>query len=38
MITYFKAQHNIDMKQGPQNVLDYHGNNTIFTVWNFKET
>ena len=21
----------------PQNVLDYHGNNTIFTVWNFKE-
>lgn len=25
------------MKQDPQNVLDYHGNNTIFTVWNFKE-
>lgn len=25
------------MKQEPQNVLDYHGNNTIFTVWNFKE-
>lgn len=24
------------MKQEPQNVLDYHGNNTIFTVWNFK--
>lgn len=27
----------IDMKQGSQNVLDYHGNNTIYTVWNFKE-
>lgn len=25
------------MKQGPQNVLDYHSTNTIFTVWNFKE-
>lgn len=25
------------MNQGPQNVLDYHGINTIFTVWNFKE-
>ncbi|WP_447642791.1 MULTISPECIES: Dyp-type peroxidase [Chitinophagaceae] len=25
------------MNQGPQNVLDYHGSNTIFTVWNFKE-
>ncbi len=25
------------MKQGPQNVLDYHGTNTIFLVWNFKE-
>jgi len=25
------------MTQGSQNVLDYHGNNTIFTVWNFKE-
>jgi putative iron-dependent peroxidase len=25
------------MKQGPQNVLDYHGTNTIFSVWNFKE-
>lgn len=24
------------MGQGPQNVLDYHGSNTIFTVWNFK--
>lgn len=24
------------MKQEPQNVLDYHGNNTIFTVWNFR--
>lgn len=21
----------------PQNVLDYHGNNTIFMVWNFKD-
>jgi putative iron-dependent peroxidase len=21
----------------PQNVLDYHGNNTIFMVWNFKK-
>ena len=20
----------------PQNVLDYHGNNAIFMVWNFK--
>lgn len=25
------------MKQGPQSVLDNHGNNTFFTVWNFKE-
>jgi len=25
------------MKQGPQSVLDYHGTNTIFLVWNFKE-
>jgi putative iron-dependent peroxidase len=24
------------MKQGPQSVLDYHGTNTIFSVWNFK--
>lgn len=24
------------MKQGPQNVLDYPGTNTIFSVWNFK--
>ena len=21
----------------PQNVLDYHGNNAIFMVWNFKK-
>lgn len=26
------------MNQGPQNVLDDHGTNTIFTVWNFKES
>jgi porphyrinogen peroxidase len=26
---------NMDPK--PQNVLDYHGTNTIFMVWNFKE-
>lgn len=25
------------IKEGPQNVLDNHGTNTIFTVWNFKE-
>ncbi|WP_434981441.1 Dyp-type peroxidase [Daejeonia sp. YH14] len=25
------------MKQGPQNVLDFHGTNTIFAVWNFKD-
>ena len=25
------------MTQEPQSVLDYHGNSTIFTVWNFKE-
>ncbi len=25
------------IKQGPQNVLDNHGTNTIFNVWNFKE-
>lgn len=24
------------MNPQPQNVLDYHGNNTIFLVWNFK--
>lgn len=24
------------MNPEPQNVLDYHGNNTIFMVWNFK--
>jgi len=26
------------MTQGPQNILDYHGTNTIFSVWNFKES
>lgn len=25
------------MLQGPQNVLDYHGTNTIFLVWNFRD-
>ena len=25
------------MDIGAQNVLDYHGNNTIFMVWNFKK-
>lgn len=25
------------MNSEPQNVLDYHGNNTIFMVWNFKK-
>lgn len=25
------------MTAHPQNVLDYHGTNTIFTVWNFKD-
>ena len=25
------------MDIGPQNVLDYHGNNTIFMVWTFKK-
>lgn len=25
------------MNPEPQNVLDYHGNNTIFMVWNFKK-
>lgn len=25
------------MDPEPQNVLDYHGNNTIFIVWNFKD-
>jgi len=25
------------MDPKPQNVLDYHGNNTIFMVWNFKQ-
>lgn len=25
------------MNPEPQNVLDYHGNNTIFMVWNFKD-
>ena len=26
----------MDTKPKPQNVLDYHGNNAIFMVWNFK--
>ena len=25
------------MDPKPQNVLDYHGTNTLFMVWNFKE-
>lgn len=26
----------LDTTPAPQNVLDYHGNNTLFMVWNFK--
>lgn len=26
-----------DINPTPQNVLDYHGNNTIFMVWNFND-
>ena len=27
----------MDFKPKPQNVLDYHGNNALFMVWNFKK-
>ena len=26
-----------NMNIKPQNILDYHGNNAIFMVWNFKK-
>ena len=35
MKNYYVFKYSMDIR--PQNVLDYHGNTTIFMVWNFKK-